>query len=142
MTRKRRIWIVDDNPDYCNIIKRVLTENRPEWELVFFHDSRQVQSHLENNLTTGPDLLVMDLIMPEPNGLSMLNYIKQNPQLRTIPTIIVSESDSDTDATLCYQAGANSYIVKPGNLEEVRYFVDVTWQYWLNVAATPSHQRI
>ncbi|RAJ92146.1 response regulator receiver domain-containing protein [Larkinella arboricola] len=142
MARRRRIWIIDDNPDYCNVVKRISADKRPDWELEFFPDSRKLLDLLEKDVAMVPDLIVLDLIMPEPDGIKMLHYIKRNRQLRPIPTIIVSESDSDTDASLCYQAGANSYIVKPASLEELRHFVAVTWQYWLDIAATPSHQRL
>lgn len=142
LTRKRRIWIADDDPQYCDLIQRVLTTKRPEWEVVFFLQSHRLQEQLQQSPELLPDLLVMDLNMPHPTGWEVLQFIKQQPHLKSIPTVVLSESDSDEDAATCYAAGANSYIVKPSGLEQLRHFVEVTCQYWLDVAAAPSNKRL
>ncbi len=87
-----------------------------------------------------PRLLILDLNMPQIGGLEMIGRFKLNPHTRSIPLVVLSSSDDARDAARCYQAGANSYIVKPTEFVNFGRTVTLLGQYWfrLNLAPEPA----
>lgn len=84
-----------------------------------------------------PTLLLLDLKMPGMNGLEFLSYVKHNPSLRVIPTIVFTSSDHREDITNAYQLGANSYIVKGKTFENVCSQLKFIYGYWMRVEVPP-----
>jgi CheY-like chemotaxis protein len=78
-----------------------------------------------------PRLVVLDINLPGPNGLEVLAWIRARPEMETLPVVMFTASAAERDVRGAARAGANSYVLKPGNLDalgrEVRALVD----YWL-----------
>ena len=70
------------------------------------------------------DLIITDINMPDINGLELISFVKENPNYRDIPTIIISTEDSEEDRKRGMELGAKEYIVKPFTIEEIREAVD------------------
>ena len=70
------------------------------------------------------DLIVTDINMPDINGLELISFVKENPNYRDIPTIIISTEDSEEDRKRGMELGAKEYIVKPFTIEEIRQAVE------------------
>lgn len=85
-----------------------------------------------------PDLVLLDLNMPNKDGRDVLKEIKTDPLLRRIPVIVLTTSSSDLDVCTAYDYQANSYIQKPGDLGEFQSIIKVIEQYWLNIVELPS----
>jgi DNA-binding response OmpR family regulator len=66
-----------------------------------------------------PDLFILDLMMPEPNGFELCRMIRSNPNLINRPIIIITAMDNDDSKSIAHVAGANDYIVKPFDQEEL-----------------------
>ncbi len=77
-----------------------------------------------------PSFLITDLKMPELDGLAVLAHLKDCPEQTIIPTIVFSASSDPDDIRLAYSLGANSYIVKPVELEELFRILKLTYDYW------------
>ena len=60
-----------------------------------------------------PDIILMDIFMPEMDGLEVIRHLRRTPQFSTIPIIAVSASASNSDAATCVAAGANAFVAKP-----------------------------
>lgn len=88
-----------------------------------------------------PTLLLLDLKMPRMNGLEFLSYVKHNPSLRVIPTIVFTSSDHREDIRNAYQLGANSYIVKGKTFEMVCGQLKFIYGYWMRVEVPPVDQQ-
>lgn len=84
-----------------------------------------------------PDLILLDLNLPRKDGREVLEEIKSDPELRSIPVIILTTSKSERDIRICYDLHANCYITKPVDFEEflkiVKYIVD----FWLGLVKLP-----
>ena len=75
---------------------------------------------------------MLDLNLPHLNGLEVLKQIRDEPRLRKIIVVVLTSSVADSDIERAYGLGANSYLSKPNNLEEVQELVELISQYWLN----------
>lgn len=84
-----------------------------------------------------PDLIIMDLRMPDLNGFEFLQIAKQDPRFAHIPIIVLTGSDEDTDIAQAYKLMANCYIVKPVNFTKYKKVVSVINDFWLGVAKLP-----
>ena len=85
-----------------------------------------------------PDLILLDLNLPKKDGREVLSEIKEDPDLRRIPVVIMTISNSEEDILHTYDLHANSYITKPIDLE---HFMDVfksIENFWLRVVRLPS----
>jgi len=79
-----------------------------------------------------PTFLITDLKMPGIDGFAVLAHLRENPDRAITPTIVLSASSDPDDIRLAYQLGANSYIVKPVDLEQLFRILKLTYDYWLS----------
>lgn len=79
-----------------------------------------------------PCLTLLDLNLPHVHGLEVLKQIRAEPRLRKIIVVVLTSSVADSDLERAYGLGANSYLIKPNNLEEVQELVELIGQYWLH----------
>ncbi|HLX67988.1 MAG TPA: response regulator [Verrucomicrobiae bacterium] len=77
-----------------------------------------------------PEVLIVDLKMPRMSGLELLAWIREHPEYRVIPTIIMTASRLDADIEKAYALGANTYMVKPATLDELAKMVKLAHEYW------------
>jgi len=82
----------------------------------------------ENN--PRPNLILLDLNMPGMGGKEFLKEIKSNEQLCTIPVVILTTSNSDTDVQECYKLNAAGYIQKPGSVQKLKEIMAKSIKYW------------
>jgi len=80
-----------------------------------------------------PTLILLDLKMPFKNGFEVLQWIRQEPQLRSIPVVIFTSSNHQEDIRKAYECGANSYLVKPVSLQELVEVVKTIENYWVRL---------
>ena len=88
-----------------------------------------------------PDVVVLDLNLPLLNGHEVLNTIKANSQLRSIPVIVFSVSDNPEDVQKAYDFGASAYIVKPTSLEDTERLLSGFVQFWISGVTYPGGLR-
>ena len=87
-----------------------------------------------------PDLILLDLNLPGTDGREVLEEIKKDPKLKTIPVIVLTTSSDDKDIEKCYQAGANSYIQKPVDLQGFFEAIQRLKDFWFEVAILPKNE--
>ena len=88
-----------------------------------------------------PVLLLLDLKMPKKNGLEVLEWVRQQPSLRALRVIVLTTSDLYRDVNRAYELGANSYIVKPVEMEQFLRVSETLRGYWLWMSETPQISR-
>jgi len=84
-----------------------------------------------------PDLVLLDLNMPELNGIEVLKEVKKSVELKKIPVIVLTTSTSDTDIIQSYNLNANSYISKPIDFFRFGEAISKLLNYWFNVVLLP-----
>ena len=85
-----------------------------------------------------PSFILLDLKLPGMSGLQLLKWIRTRRDLRLIPVVILTHSADAADVKSAYEAGANSYLLKPADRNEIYRVVDVIQKYWLEHNVTPS----
>jgi CheY-like chemotaxis protein len=85
-----------------------------------------------------PDLILLDLNLPRMDGREVLQRIKQDDDLKTIPVVVFTTSNHPKDIEQCYQYGANSYIVKPIDFMQLKRRVQLLVEYWFEVNVPPD----
>lgn len=85
-----------------------------------------------------PCILLLDLNLPGTDGREVLRIIKLEPELHKIPVIVLTTSDAERDIERCYQAGANSYVKKPVDMQGFVLAIARLRDYWFEVAVLPK----
>ena len=85
-----------------------------------------------------PDLILLDLNLPKKDGRAVLSEIKGNPNLKTIPVVILTTSASEADVFKSYLLHANCYISKPVNLDGFLKVVESIDDFWLSIVRLPG----
>jgi chemotaxis family two-component system response regulator Rcp1 len=88
-----------------------------------------------------PDLTLLDLNMPRMDGRAVLALIKEDNNLKTIPTVILTTSGSEEDIRKSYQLHANCYFTKPVQLDEFENLVKSINDFWLTKVTLPQQQN-
>ncbi|RAJ90870.1 response regulator receiver domain-containing protein [Larkinella arboricola] len=129
---KKLVFIVDDDDDDCTILLIAFSKVRPDCQLECYTRGREVVNRLMQKNAPIPNLILLDLLMPQMDGLLLLQQIRSNPALNQVPVVIFTQANSNGRMVECYQAGSSSYIRKPGSFEELARLIEVTSSYWLD----------
>lgn len=84
-----------------------------------------------------PGVILLDLNLPGTDGREVLSEIKQDPNLKQIPVIVLTTSKDERDVEVCYRCGANSYIQKPVDLDGFMKAIERLNDYWFEVVILP-----
>jgi two-component system, response regulator len=84
-----------------------------------------------------PVMILLDLNLPGTDGRAVLHEIKRTPELARIPVVVLTTSTDRRDVDACYQAGANSYVHKPVDLEGFMKAIQLLSEYWFDVVVLP-----
>ncbi len=104
---KKKILIVDDDLDMLNLYQAVL---RNVFETILATNGREAVDMAGTQL---PDLILMDIMLPEMDGLEATRLIRENPKTRSIPILAVTALSSRKDKEKCLQSGCDDYLSKP-----------------------------
>ena len=115
-----RILVAEDDDD----VRRMLTINLEAegFEVVGAVNGDEAW---ELGRTAVPDLAVLDVMMPERSGIDVLTSMKAHPRTKHIPVVLLTAKASDAEVWDGWRAGADYYITKPFNLDELLHFVDL-----------------
>ena len=142
------ILMADDDEDDRLLAQDALTESRVINELYFVEDGVELldflthQGKFEDKASAPrPGLILLDLNMPRKDGREALKEIKANPQLRSIPVVILTTSKQEEDMVKGYELGAASYITKPVNFEGLVDLMKALGKYWVEFVELPPHHE-
>jgi len=137
--RDPQVLLVEDSPTDVMIIREILEQAGARSRLHVVEDGMQALEFLRREGTYGaaprPDLILLDLQLPRKSGHEVLDEIKSDERLRTIPVVILSSSREERDIAGAYRACANSYVTKPLDYEEFAEAVRLIERFWLRLAA-------
>jgi PleD family two-component response regulator len=108
-TDKIKILVVDDQPVNIQIIHQMLNA---DYQIFMATSGAQAITLCQNN---PPDLILLDVLMPDLDGFATCRLLKQQPELAQIPVIFVTGMQSQEDETLCWEAGGADFVIKPVN---------------------------
>jgi len=109
---KRTIMVVDDDPEVVRVVRTILEQT--DFNVICVYSSLEIFASLEEQK---PDLILLDIIMPQMDGLQVLRRLKEDPRMPFIPVILLTEKaddeDVDEDVMVGYKMGADYYLTKP-----------------------------
>ncbi|MEJ2366626.1 MAG: response regulator [Deltaproteobacteria bacterium] len=136
------ILLVEDNPGDVRLTKEVLMEGKVRNNLQTVGDGVEAMAFLrkENNYAEAPrpDLILLDLNLPKKDGREVLQEIKADHQLRTIPVVVLTTSAADEDILRSYDLSANCYITKPVDLYQFIKVIRSIEAFWLTIVSLPK----
>jgi CheY-like chemotaxis protein len=137
------ILMADDDADDRLLAKDALAECKLNNELHFVENGEELLDYLhrrgkyEGSMLARPGLILLDLNMPRKDGREALREIKQDPELRKIPVVVLTTSRADTDISKIYELGANSFISKPVTFDSLINVMRIISSYWLGIVELP-----
>lgn len=139
------ILIVEDNPHDAEMALRALKKNHVSNKVLVVHDGEEALdfvfargNYAGREKKFRPKIILLDLKLPKIDGLQVLKEIKNNPETKIIPVIMLTSSKEETDMVSSYQLGVNSYIVKPVDFSKFVEAVRDLGLYWLLLNQQPS----
>ncbi len=115
--RERSILVVDDEADIREIVRRILQEIDPEFRIEEAQDGYEAGIKIGN---LGPDLVIMDVMMPRVDGISLCKSIRENPETRPIKVLAITAFPEQDNIKKMYDAGADLCLIKPLQFEHFR----------------------
>ncbi len=141
------ILLVEDSPDDRELIEWAFEECLDQIRIQWVRDGREALDYVlregvwqDPSESPRPQLILLDLRMPGVDGFEVLERIRATPRVRTIPIVVFSGSEDETDVRRAYESGANSYITKPSSMEGYRSVIRVLEAYWLRKVEMPKER--
>ena len=134
------VLLVEDNPDDEALTVHAL-RMRTTANVEVARDGQEALDYLINDAKDVPRLVLLDLELPNINGLEVLRRIRADERTRQVPVVILTSFSTPNDVAAAYRYGANSYVRKPVDFDQ---FADVIHQlgvYWLVVNEPPPNVR-
>lgn len=145
MFRERRpieILLVEDSPSDTELTIEALREAKIQNRLSHVEDGVEAMEFLGRKNAYAdaprPDLILLDLNLPRKDGRELLAELKSDPDLRTIPVVVLTTSKADQDILRAYQLQANCYIAKPVDFEQFVGVVRSIEHFWLEIVTLPK----
>ena len=139
-----KILLVEDNAGDVDLILAALAKNNLANEVIVTRDGGEALDYLlrrgrfHNRPAANPTVIFLDLNMPKVDGLEVLRQIKSNPELNTIPVVILTSSRDEAGLAQCYQLGANSCVVKPVDFKQFAEAIRQLGMFWAVVNEPPQ----
>lgn len=141
-TTALQVLLVEDNPGDVRLFQEALKDSTVTPHLDIVHNGEQAIQFLKQETPfenkTHPDLIILDLNLPRKSGHEVLEHIKTHQHTLQIPVIILTSSQAPEDIQKAYQNHANSYMVKPSQLNDFFDLVNTLEQFWLNQVQLPT----
>jgi len=131
------ILLVEDDENDALLVQRAVRKNLITNPIHWMRDGLEALDYLkgigkyaDRQKFSFPEVIILDLKMPRMNGLELLAWIKENPEYRVIPTIVMSSSRLDEDVARSYLLGANTFMVKPSDFDVLAKMIKTIHEYW------------
>jgi len=136
------ILVAEDDDEYYLLLEETMKELEITAPMHRFVNGEELMKYLTDGgakSTNGPMhcMILMDLNMPKKTGHEALREIRAIPELRQIPIVIMTVSSDPRDVARCYEAGANSFITKPFDFEQLVKTFEIFKQYWFERVQLP-----
>lgn len=139
--RPIEILLIDDDDDDVRLMCKSLEQDRILNSIHRVEDGVVAMDYLRRRGqfvdAARPDLILLDLNMPRKDGREVLKEIKEDPQLRMIPVVVLTTSDDERDIFQSYEYRASSYVTKPVDLLQFRNVLQSIKDYWFSVVRLP-----
>jgi CheY-like chemotaxis protein len=140
----KKILLAEDNPKDAELTMMALRESNIANEVIHVKDGEEAldffycRGKFENRNSGNPIVAFLDLKMPKVGGLEVLKQIKSDPELKTIPIVILTSSREERDLVDGYKLGVNAYVVKPVDFEKFVQTIKDIGIFWAVMNIVPD----
>lgn len=135
------ILLIEDNPADIRLTQEAFRAARLQNTLHVVQDGVSAMAFIRQTApfqqAPRPDLILLDLNLPKKDGREVLEEIKSDPHIRTIPVVVLTTSDDETDVLRSYDLHANAYLVKPIDILQFIKMIQTLEDFWLSVVKLP-----
>ncbi|KCZ71462.1 response regulator with CheY-like receiver domain and winged-helix DNA-binding domain [Candidatus Methanoperedens nitroreducens] len=139
--RTSEILLVEDNPGYVRLMMEALDESKVPNNLSVVTDGVEALDFLHRKgkyaNAPRPDLILLDLKLPRKSGQEVLEEIKNDPDLKRVPVVVLTVSSAEKDILKSYNLHANCYIIKPIDLDQFIAIVKQVIEFWFTIVSLP-----
>jgi chemotaxis family two-component system response regulator Rcp1 len=136
------VLLVEDNPGDARLTRETFRDANGSIRLHLAADGVEAMAFLRregpNAIAPRPVIILLDLNLPKMDGREVLAEVKADIDLKTIPIVILTTSDAESDITRCYELQANCYLTKPVRLEDFENLVKSVNDFWLTRVKLPD----
>lgn len=143
MAELKPILLVEDNPKDIELTLAALADNRLANEVIVVRDGEEALDYLfrrgifKLRAAGNPAVVLLDLKLPKVDGLEVLEQIKTDAMLRTVPVVMLTSSREEPDLSRSYKMGVNAYVVKPVDFTEFTQAIREIGLFWAVINQPP-----
>ena len=143
MANLTKILLVEDDPNDVELTLSALRANHLANEVIVARDGEEALDYLFRRGPYGsreagePAVVLLDLKLPKVSGMEVLERIKDDPQLRTLPVVVLTSSREEQDLVRSYNLGTNAYVVKPVDFHDFIEAVGQVGLFWAIINQPP-----
>lgn len=137
-----RLLLVEDNSDDVFLFMKSAARALPTFQVSVAGDGEDARQLLTDKTAVIPDLIVTDIKMPRWNGFDLVRWIRSQPDLKSIPTCVLTSSPEPKDVELGYGCGADLYLLKPTGYREYADLLELIRQFWEHPAKLPKSHLV
>lgn len=134
------IVIVEDNPNDAELLLRVFKKHNMVNNIVLLKDGEEAINYFfsnQNDKNIKPRIVILDLKLPKVNGIEILRKFKTDIRTKETPVVVLTSSKEDRDLKDAYNAGVNSYVIKPIKFADFAKVVSDLQLYWVLMNKPP-----
>jgi CheY-like chemotaxis protein len=139
------ILLVEDNPGDVRLTRESLYDAKVHNNMIVAGDGLEAMACLRREgryaNAARPDLILLDLNLPQMNGFEVLDSIKEDPDLKRIPVVVLTTSQAEQDIIRSYNLYANAFVTKPVDLEQFIQVIKSIEGFWLEIVKLPNGKR-
>lgn len=137
------ILLVEDNEADVVLVREAFKDAKVYNTLHVMNNGEDAIKFLQKDPAVNPDgvvpgLILLDLYLPKKSGMEVLEFIKDNASTKTIPVVMMTSSQEESDIVRAYELQANSYVVKPVDFEQLIKVIHTIETFWLSVVQLPN----
>lgn len=137
-----KVLLCEDNPGDIYLIENSLAQSRTNYSIDSLLAGDEVMRYLRQEAkykyASRPDIVILDLNLPGRHGFEILEEIKDDPLLRTLPVVVLTSSKARQDVMTSYQLQASCYIIKPSDLQAFLAAIRQIENFWFSLVELPQ----
>ncbi len=137
-TKNRKVILVEDNLADVELVKISMKELDNPVELVHIGDGQELLIYFKTAVLSEIALILLDLNMPRVSGIDVLQHMQQDPNLKRVPVVMFTTSNSKSDIMKCYELGAKAFVCKPLDIFEFNNSIRSIIEFWTGINMLPS----
>ena len=136
------LLVVEDDLSEQKLIKMMVNKSGYSFSIKFINDGEQAVNYVNSFPNSESEfskihLIFIDLNLPKVSGINVLKAVKSNNYLLKTPVVVLTTSDSKSDVSLAYEAGASGFVIKPSVIDDYENTIRKILDYWVGICLMP-----